>query len=124
MDNKETFEAWLTRTQKQRDALFAYSKTPMPTDAGERTADIDKSLRAAEAAGEQCADAQYFLTQATAQAILTARDLSPDLLAKERDIMVKDSVKDIQRLYDYLDVLCKVLNSRVRAGCNARRSLL
>jgi hypothetical protein len=122
--NEQNFEEWLEKTQANRDELFAYSKTEMPTDAGERTKDIDRSLRSAEAAGLMLSDCQFFLTMNTAQ-MYTAADLAGQgNNAKEREILVKDAVKDVQRLYDYLEILTRTLNTRVRAGMNARRSIL
>ena len=120
----ESFENWLTSSQLQRDALFLHSKSKIPTDRGELSDDIEKSIRAAEAAGAQLAKSQYYLTEATAQALITARDLSPDIKGKERDIMIKDSVKGVQLLNDEIENLARSINNRVRAMLNSRRSLL
>lgn len=95
----------------------------MPDGQG-RSGDIEKAIRGAEAAGLQLSQVQYFLTGETAKSVMSHKTECPELSAKERDLMVKDHVKDIQRLYDRLDVLCHSLNIRIRSQLNARRSIL
>lgn len=124
MDNKETFESWLTASQKQRDALFAHSHSEIPNDKGLLSDDIEKSIRAAEAAGAQLNRAKFYLTAARKEALMTARDLSPNEKGKARDILIDDAVKGEQLLHDDIENLARSLNNRVRAELNARRSLL
>ena len=120
----ETFESYLASSQKQRDALFAHSKSPIPTDKGDLGDDIELSIRAAEAAGAQLAKMRYYLTSALKEAMLYAREKAPEYTVKEKDILVRDYVKDIQLLHDEVENLARSLNSRVKAECNGRRSLL
>lgn len=118
----ESFEDWLTRTQVQRDALFSYAKTETPTEPALIGIDIDKSMRAEFAAGLQLVDCDYFLTGETAKSVLAAKDDGKS--AKERDILVKDSVKGIRRLRDSLSLLKEILVARRIAGFGARKGLL
>lgn len=118
---KETFEEWITRTQNQRDALFAYAREEMPTEAVLIGGDIDKSMRAEFAAGIQLVDADYFLTAETAKSVMHYRG-DDSLSAKERDIMVKDSVKDTKRLRDSLELLREIFVARRIAGFGARKN--
>lgn len=120
----EPAESWILKTQKQRDALFAHSASAIPNDKGALSDDIELSIRAAEAGGAQLNMAKYYLTSAMKSALQTAADLSPDAKGLAREILIKDAVKDEQLLHDNLENLCRSLNSRVRAECNSRRSLL
>lgn len=120
----ETFSEWLSSSQKQRDALFAHSNKPIPDDRGELSNDIEKSIRAAEAAGAQLNRAAYYLTAAKKDALLAAKDLSPDAKGVAREILIADAVKAEQLLHDDLENLARSLNQRVRAEMNSRRSLL
>lgn len=117
----DSLENWLASTQKQRDALYAHSKSRIPNDKGELDADIEKSIRAAEAAGSQLASARFYLTEATAQAFAK---IPPDTKGAAREIIIEDEVKEIKFLYDNIENLARSLNSRVKAACNGRRSLL
>ena len=117
----ENLETWLAQTQKQRDALFAHSKSQIPTDKSSLDDDIEKSIRAAEAAGAQFAMSRFYLTGAIAEAFAA---IPPDVKGQAREILIDDKVKTIQLLHDNLENLAKSLNSRVKASCNGRRSLL
>lgn len=114
------FEQWLTESQGQRDALFEHAKKPIPSDKGLLDQDIEKSIRAAEAAGAQLAMSRYYLTEAR----MTALKSIGDVKGSARDITIEDAVKQYELLKDQLENLAKSLNSRVRAACNGRRSLL
>ena len=118
----DTFEEWLSRTQVQRDALFAYAKTETPTDPVLISGDIDKAMRAEFAAGIQLVDCDYFLTGETAKAVMAYKE--DEKSAKERDILVKDSVKGIRRLRDSLSLLKDILIARRIAGFGARKGFL
>lgn len=120
----EYLETWLRESQKQRDALFAHSKSPIPTERGLLDHDIELSIRAAEAAGAQLAKAKYFLTGALADAFRNVTKIDPDVKGVPRDILIKYQVKGIQLLHDEIENLARALNSRVKAECNGRRSLL
>ena len=117
----DDLSSWLTSTEKQREALFAHSRSQIPNDKGLLDADIEKSIRAAEAAGAQLAKMRYFLTEATKKAF----DAIPaDVKGLGREVTINDMVKSEQLLHDQLDNLARALNSRVKASCNGRRSLL
>lgn len=121
MDDLET---WLTDSQYQRDALFSHAKSPIPSDKGHLDHDIELSIRVAEAAGAQLAKARYYLTGAMADAFSNVSKTSPDVKGAPREILIKDQVKGIQLLHDEIENLARALNSRVKASCNGRRSLL
>lgn len=117
----DSLETWLTATQKQRDALFAHAKSAIPSEHSLLGDDIEKSIRAAEAAGAQLADVRYYLTGARKVAF---DSIPVEVKGIGREIAIDDKVKEIQMLYDKMENLAKSLNSRVRASCNGRRSLL
>lgn len=118
------FGAWLASTQKQRDALDAYGASERPMDAVERSQDIQKAIQASDAVGRLLADAESFLTQSQAQAVLAMRDKYPDFTAKEREKMERDHVRGIQRLVHGLEVTAKTLSNRIFSILNANRSRL
>lgn len=120
----DTFNDWLSDSQKQRNALFEHSKSEIPNDKGALSGDIEKSIRAAEAAGAQLNRSKYYLTEAMKNAYQTCADLSPDVKGKARDILIADAVKAEQLLHDDLENLARSLNNRIRAELNSRRSLL
>ena len=121
----ETFTDWLTRTQIQREALFAYAKTEMPTDAVLVGPDIDKALRAEVAAGLELIDCEYFLTGETAKAILDhkKREDLEAYSANERSAMIKNEVKEIVRLRDSLELVKSIFSARRIAQFGARRNM-
>ena len=119
----ENFEQWLTRTQKTRDALFEYAKSEMPTEQGLLSMDLDKCIRAEGAAGLQHIDADFYLKGETAQAVITSRDLSPDISAKEREIQVRDSVKSAAKLVAQLELLRDIFKARRIAASTIKRGL-
>lgn len=117
----ESFEDWLSSSQKQRNALFSHSKSEIPNEKGLLDADIEKSIRAAEAAGSQLAKARYFLTDARASEL---RKIDSSVKGVAREVYLEDAVKSTQLLVDEIENLARSLNSRVKAACNGRRSLL
>lgn len=121
----DTFEEWLTKTQTQRDALVAYSKSEMPTDAVLVGPDLDKALRAELAAGLELVDCEYFLTGETARAILDhkKREDLDAYSANERSAMIKNEVKEIVRLRDSLELLKSIFSARRIAQFGARRNM-
>ena len=117
-------EDWLDHTSDRRAELLAYSKTPLASDAGERHKDMDAAVQNAADAGQMLADAEGYLIQATAQAVLVIRHDHENLDANERKALVKDRVWKIQRLVDGLSVVVKSINGRIFLAMNQNRSRL
>ena len=113
---------WLEATQSRRTELLAYAKSPLPVDISERHADLDMAIRAEDDLGQLLSDAESFLAQYTAQAVLAMREKYSDLSAKERELMIKAEVKDIRRVVDGIDVTSRTVKSRIFAILNANRS--
>lgn len=125
MNDGQTFEQWIAATSVQRESLFAYAKTEMPTDPALVGPDLDKSLRAEMASGQELVDCEYFLTGETAKAIL-AHKKREDLeaySANERGAMIKNEVKEIVRLRDSLELLKGIFSSRRIAQFGARKAM-
>lgn len=120
--NDMTFLEWLDSTDNLRACLMDYAKSPLPADASERHADMDRAIQNGDDAGRLVADAEGYLIQAIAQAVMEARRLHPDLNSKEREAIVKDSVRHVQRLVDGLAVTDRSIKSRQFAMMNAGRS--
>lgn len=119
-----TLLEWLASTQAKRDELAAYGVSGRPMDAVERHGDIQVAIRSSDETGRLLSDAESFLTQAQAQAVLAMRDRYPDFTAKEREKMEKDHVRDIQRIVHGLEVTAKTINSRVFSIMNSNRAHL
>jgi hypothetical protein len=83
---------------------------------------MDAAIQSADDCGRLLADAQSYLSQAKAQAMLAVLDEYEDLSAKEREFVIKDRVRKIQRLCDGLEVTERTLRSRLFSSMNANRS--
>ncbi len=119
------FPTWLADSQRQRDALFEFAKSEMPTASELIGGDIDKSIRAEEAAGLQLIDVEYFLTGENAKAVLKFKEPEQDkkgLSATERNIMVKLEVREIVRLRDRLELLKSIFVARRINGFGSRKN--
>jgi len=119
-----TLDEWLASTAERREELISYSKSELPKDAGERHTDIEKAIQNASDAGSLLADAEGFLAHATAKAVLEIRRIHDDLDANERKALVKDAVRDVQRLVDGIAVTHRAIQSRIFANMNAGRTRL
>jgi len=115
---------WLESTSTRREELEAYALAPLPTDAGERHLDIEKAIQSADDSGRLLADAEQYLTHAKAQAMFAALKEHDDLTAKERELVIKDAVRQVQRLVDGLTVTSRTIHDRIFAQQNANRSRL
>lgn len=107
------FDAWLTETQERRDNLVAYAQSGIPTDDSEQHVDVEMAIEACDQAGRLVLEAKRFLTQAEAQAVLAMKGKYPDLSSRERGIMEKDSVKDVQLVLDSCEITQRSCLSRV-----------
>lgn len=119
-----TFDDWLGMTEEKRAELLKFSISEMPKDAGERHTEIEKAIQLASDAGAMLADAEGFLTHATAKEVFSVRKEHDDLTADERKAIVRDRVRDIQRLCDGLSVTHRAIQSRIYAVQNANRARL
>ncbi len=113
---------WLDSTKELREALSAFGKSPLPMDAGERHAEFDRLIQNESDALTLLADSESYLSQATAQAVLAMKDRHPDVSAREREILVKASVRDLQRLTDGLSITARIIANRRFIAMNANRS--
>lgn len=116
-----TFDQWLEQTQARRDELDAFARSPLPV-GNDAFGEYNTLIAAEDDAQRLLADAQTFLTQATAKAVLTIKTKYPDNSADERKILVKDSVRDIQRLVDGIEVTARAMGSRRFLSMNINRS--
>lgn len=117
-----TFEEWVESTQHRRDELDAYGRSPLPADVSERHQDIENAIRNCDDISRIKADAESLLSQAKAQAMFAAMRNHPDFTAKEREIVIKDSIRGLQRLVDGISVTHQTIKSRIFASLNANRA--
>lgn len=118
-----TLTEWLEGTQVRRTELEDYGRSLLPADIGERHADMDIAIKCADDAGRLLADAESFLSQAKAIAMYNALK-DEDLGAKEREIVIKNEVRHVQRIVDGLKVTTKTLMNRLYSNMNSNRSRL
>ena len=109
MADRSDLEIWLDSTDEKRGELLAYSRSPIPSDPGQRQADISKALALAQDAGDLLSDMDKFLTDLTAQAIL---QIEGDYSSDERKALVKAKVSGVTRLRDGLKVLYGSIRER------------
>jgi hypothetical protein len=117
-----SLEEWILSTQEKRAELLSYSRSSIPTDPGERQLDISKAIESGEDAGELEADAEAYLIQAEAQAVLQARKEYEDLTASEREKIIKNICRDVRRLRDGMAVVRRAIQNRLFAIQNLNRS--
>lgn len=115
------FEEWLSQTQKRRDELDAYARSPIPI-GNDSHGEVNTLIKCEDDAQRLLADAQTYLTQATAQAVLRIKREYDENSADERRILVKDAVRDIQRLVDGITVTAKAMSNRRYLHMNTNRS--
>lgn len=116
------FEDWLSQTQQRRDELDAYARSPLPKDISERHADIDMSIQNSDDCGRLLADAEGYLAHAKAQAMYAVTEKDPDISSKKMEIIIKDEIRNIQRIADGISVTSSTIRARIFAGMNANRS--
>lgn len=115
-------DSWLESTQLRRLELEEYARSPLPIDSAERYPDLDTLIRAEDDAGRLLADSETYLAQAQANAVLAMKERYPELSAKERETMGRDSIRDIQRLVDGMKITSRTLSNRRFLMMNVNRS--
>lgn len=115
------FNDWLSDTQARRDELDAYARSPLPVGL-DAHGETNTLITSEDDANRLAADAETFLIQATAQAVLTIKTKYPDNSADERKILVKDAVRDIQRLAAGISITARTISSRRFLQMNLARS--
>lgn len=102
-------DEWLESTDETRSKLLTYSRSPIPTDPGERQLDVSKALEYGQDAGDLMADMDQFLSVKFAQAMLEARK---DHDAQTARVVAKGATASIERLRDGLAVTYKTIQDR------------
>lgn len=108
----ETFDQWLMRTQARRDYLMAYGKTGKPSTAEGRSLDSLTAIEKTDEAARILAEAESHLTFERSKAMLEVRKTHPDMNSRERELMEKSIVRDIQRVVDSCAITYKSCLSR------------
>ena len=121
MNEEISFEDWLTQSQARRDELDAYARSPLPI-GNDAYGEINTLIEAEDDANRLLADAQTYLTQATAKAVLDIKTRYAENSADERKILVKDAVCKVQRLCDGIEVTARAMGSRRFLAMNLNSS--
>lgn len=103
------FDDWLSSTTELRGSILAYSKSPIPQDPGARHLDISKALGMGQDAGDLLADADQYLSQAIARAVLEARK---DNDASTARVVARGATAGLQRVRDGIAVCCQTIKDR------------
>lgn len=107
-----SLEDWLVSTEEKRSELLAYSRSPIPTDPGERSLDISVALQHGQDAGDLLADADKHVTDETGKQVLQVRLDHSELNGTEREKIVKGRVSNVVRLRDGLHVIYTSIKDR------------
>jgi len=118
MSDDLTFTHWLDSTAEVRAKLLAYSRSPIPTDPGERQLDVSRALALGQDAGDLLADAEVYLSQAFAAAMLDARQEHDAQTAR---IVAKAKTAKIERLREGLNVMYQTIKDRRFSLLNLNR---
>lgn len=110
---------WLESTAEKRDALLAYSRSPIPTDPGTRQLDVSTALEFGQDAGDLLADADVYLSHALAAATLEAR---AEHDAQTARMVARSKAASVQRLRDGLAVCYQTIKDRRFSLMNLNRS--
>lgn len=103
------FEEWLESTDSARQALLDYSRSPIPTDPGERQLDVSKALTNGQDAGDIVADLERFLAIEFGKAMLAAK---ADHDAKTAHVLAKAATASIARLRDGFQTCYQTIRDR------------
>ena len=122
MTDELTLTEWLKSTQKQRDELRAYGRSPLPLDAGQRHVELDKSIQNSDDAGRLRADAEEFLVKEIAAAYMRIRGNDLKLRVPEIEAQVESDVRAIKRIVQDCAVTDRTLKTRIFAIQNQSRS--
>lgn len=121
MTSELSLEDWLSSTQSRRNELDDFARSPLPI-GNDAYGETNKLIESEDDANRLLADAESFLTQYTAKAVLGVRARYPDSSADERKIHIKDSVRTIQRLVDGIQVTARSIANRRFITMNVNRS--
>lgn len=122
MSEEKDLIEWLQSTEELRAKLLAYGRSPIPTEAGDRQIDVSTALEHGQDAGDLLADAETFVLQAEAAAVLAVRRTHPELTASERKVLASLEASEVTRLRDGIAVLYRTIKDRRFALMNLNRS--
>lgn len=120
MSAESEFEEWLESTDQLRAKLLDYSRSPIPTDPGERQLDVSLALTNGQDAGEIVADLERFLALEVGKAMLAAK---ADHDAKTAAVLAKAATASVARLRDGFQVVYRTLADRRFALMNLNRTM-
>lgn len=121
MKDELSLVEWLEQTESKREELYDFSKSKLPVGVSSSD-DMDKTIQAVDDAGRLLADAECFLIQETAQAVLDVKGKYEHLSADERKYMVKDRIRNMKRIVDGIGITHATIKNRLFSILNANRS--
>lgn len=107
-----SLEEWLVSTTEKRCELLSYSRSPIPTDPGQRSLDISVALQHGQDAGDLLADVEKHLIDQTSKETLAVRHDNSELNSEERKCVVKGRVSHIAHLRDSLHIIYQSIKDR------------
>lgn len=122
MLQEKPFDEWLAENMPKIRQMIAFSQERMSDQPAELANQMSQACAYQARAGYLLADAKSYLTHERARHMSQiAKDLS-ELSVPEKKIILEDKTRDIQRLFDQLEVVCKSLSEMTYACMNLRRS--
>lgn len=107
-----TFAEWLSATQERRDYLMAYGKTGTPSTEEGRALDSLTAITLTDEAARFLSEAESHLDHERSRAMLEVRRTNPGLNSRERELMEKSAVADVQLVVDACRITYKSCLSR------------
>lgn len=106
------FIGWLERTQAQRDSLTVYGQTGKPPTEEGRALDSLVAIKMSDEAARLLAEAEMHLTHEQEAAMWDTKRRYPDLNSRERELIEKSEVREVQLIVEAAKITYKSCVSR------------
>lgn len=122
MTTELTLDQWLSENADEIEQLVAFSKAPLPDDAGGLHKELSRAQQDLGRAGAMLADLDSYVVMAEAAATIEVRRKHDDFTADERRSMVKAEIAKVVKLRDSIKVVVNALKGKCFAVMNLNRS--
>lgn len=112
MNENQTFVEWIAATEKQRSKLMAYGKTGTPATEEGRAIDSLTAIEMTDEAARLRAEAEKHLSHERELAMWAVKKDHPELTSREREIVERSAVREMQLMVDSCEITYKSCLSR------------
>ncbi len=112
MTASQTFTEWLEATSEIRARLMSYGKTGKPSDGAARALDALTAIEMTDEAARLRSEAESHLAHEREIAMWSARKDHSELTSREREIVERSAVRNVQLIVDACEVTYKSCLSR------------